>query len=153
MIVITTEDILVDPQQGLCPISKTRGKRVGTATLKCLISTSLKAVQPTQYYFCREPDCPIVYFSADGAQVFTTSEIRERVYQKEPNSDDVLVCYCFQYTLDDIRDSATRAETNPIVDAINQGIQLGQCACDWRNPQGDCCLGNVRTILRNVIIR
>ena len=28
------------------------------------------------------------------------------------------------------------------------GIQAGQCACDLRNRQGSCCLGNVRALKR-----
>jgi hypothetical protein len=34
-----------------------------------------------------------------------------------------------------------------IVDDIKAGIKAGQCACDLRNPQGTCCLGNVRAWL------
>lgn len=148
MTVIPTGQIPIEHQDGFCPVSKTRGKRVDTATVKCLISGSLKAVQAVQYYFCREATCPVVYFSADGTQVFNLSDIRERVYQKEANSDDVLVCYCFHYTLGEIRKEAAQLASNAIVDAINAGIQSGQCACDWRNPQGDCCLGNVRSIVK-----
>ena len=111
--------------------------------MKCLLSVSLRTVRDTQYYFCREADCPIVYFTGDGAQVFNLSDVRERVYQKEPDNDSVPVCYCFRYTLGDIREEAEKTDARSIVDAINAGIQAGQCACDWRNPQGDCCLGNV----------
>lgn len=30
---------------------------------------------------------------------------------------------------------------------ITAGIRAGQCACDLRNPQGICCLGNVRRLI------
>lgn len=52
------------------------------------------------------------------------------------------------HTLGDIRDEATGTEMNSIVDSINAGIQMDQCACDWRNPQGDCCLGNVKALMK-----
>ncbi len=133
---------------GICPVSGTKGKRVDTATVKCLLSVSLRAVHDTQYYFCREADCPVVYFASAGTQVFRLPEVRERVYQKEPNSDSVLVCYCFRHTLGDIREEAEKTDGSPIVEAIQAGIHAGQCACDWRNPQGDCCLGNVKALLR-----
>jgi hypothetical protein len=109
---------------------------------------SLREVQDTQYYFCPEVDCPVVYYAGDGRHVFRLLEIRERVYQKEPNSDSVLVCYCFRHTLGDIREEAGKTDASPIVESIKAGIQASQCACDWRNPQGDCCLGNVRALLR-----
>ncbi len=128
-------------EPGFCPISGTKGKKVDAATVKCLLSVSLTEVQTTQYYFCRDADCPVVYFAEDGVQTFKVQDIRERVFQKEPNSNTVPVCYCFRYTAGEIRENAGNARQ--IVDAINVGIQAGQCACDWRNPQGDCCLGNV----------
>lgn len=136
------------PEQGICPVSGTRGKKVDTATVKCLLSVSLSEVQNAQYYFCRDADCPVVYFTGDGAQTFKVQDIRERVYQKEPDSDSVLVCYCFRYTVGDIRHEVEKADADSIVEAITAGIHRGQCACDWRNPQGDCCLGNVKTLIK-----
>ncbi len=137
-------------QEGFCPVSGTKGKRVDTATVKCLLSVSLREVQDTQYYFCRDADCSVVYFTSDGTQIFSLSEVRERVYQKEPDSSSVLVCYCFRYTVGDIRQEAERTNTSPIVEAIHAGIRADQCACDWRNPQGDCCLGNIKTLVKKL---
>src|SRR5450432_589397 len=134
-------------KDGICPVSGTKGKLVDTATVKCLLNMSLTAVSGTLYYFCRDAHCPVVYFTSDGTQIFKLPEVRERVYQKEPDSDSVMVCYCFRYTLGDIRLEATKSHTSQIVEAINAGIRAGQCACDWRNPQGDCCLGNVTTLV------
>jgi hypothetical protein len=37
-----------------------------------------------------------------------------------------------------------------IVDDINAGLNTGQCACDLRNPQGSCCLGNVRELIKRL---
>lgn len=88
-----------------------------------------------------------MYFTADGTQTVLTGDLRERVYQKEPDSDDVLVCYCFGHTLGEIR-TATGEFAMAIVENITAGIKAGQCACDLRNPQGFCCLGNARALLR-----
>jgi hypothetical protein len=112
-----------------------------------MLAISLRAVRDANYLFCRTSNCPVVYFTADGTQTFTTGDVRERVYQKELDSDDVLVCYCFGHALGEIR-SASGELARVIVENINAGIQAGQCACDLRNPQGSCCLGNVRTLLR-----
>lgn len=90
-----------------------------------------------------------MYFSADGIHTFSQSELCERVYQKEPSSDSVLVCYCFRYTVGEILEKIRNAEINLIIDEIKLGIQQGQCACDWRNPQGDCCLGNVKLLQKS----
>ena len=139
-------------QPGYCPVTRTQGKKVDGATVKSLLSVSLRAVQDVQYYFCRESNCDVVYFSEDGEQLFYTQDIRERVYQKEPHNPDVLICYCFRHSLGDIRQELESTGKTSTIDDINTGIQTGQCACDWRNPQGDCCLGNVHRLIKQLSI-
>lgn len=132
-----------------CPVCGQRGKRVQGQTVKAMLSVTLREIQNTEYLFCRTKDCPVVYFSADGGQTFTTEQVRERVYQKEPGADDVFVCYCFRHTVGDLtRASADTREA--IVDDIDSGIQADQCACDLRNPQGSCCLGNVKALIKQL---
>lgn len=133
---------------GFCPVSGARGRKVDTATVKCLLKVSLKAVTHQPYYFCPDGECAVVYFAEDGSHTFNIPDVRERVFQKEPESSDVLVCYCFRYALDDIQQERGSADDSQIVAAIRAGIQAGQCACDWRNPQGDCCLGNVVALIK-----
>ena len=130
-----------------CPRCTQKGRPVEGQTVKSMLAISLRTVRDADYLFCRTRDCPVVYFTADGTQAFLTSDIRARVYQKEPDNDDVMVCYCFGHTLGAIR-AATGEFAMAIVENINAGIQAGQCACDLRNPQGSCCLGNVRALLR-----
>jgi len=91
----------------------------------------------------------VVYFSANGEQTFTIEQVRERVYQKEPEAPDVFVCYCFRHTVGDVRAASSKGRMT-LVDDINTGINAGQCACDLRNPQGSCCLGNVRGMLKQL---
>jgi hypothetical protein len=90
-----------------------------------------------------------VYFSADGEQTFTVQEVRERVYQKEPEAEDVFICYCFRHTVGELR-NVMPEDRIAIVDNINTGINAGQCACDLRNPQGSCCLGNVNRRIKQL---
>lgn len=135
---------------GYCPVCGQKGKKVGGATIKAMVSISLRDVRDTQYYFCKTSDCRVVYFNEEGDQTFDTTQVRERVYQKEPTSPDVLACYCFQHTAQSIRVELQSTGHSSVVDDINAGIQAGQCACDWRNPQGSCCLGNVRTLVKSI---
>ena len=132
-----------------CPECGNIGKPVGGQTVKALCSVSLRSVQDTKYLFCRTQTCPVVYFSADGEQTFVVEQVRERVYQKEPQTEDVLLCYCFGHTVGDLC-AASPEECTTIVDDINTGINAGQCACDLRNPQGSCCLGNVRSMIQRM---
>ena len=133
--------------QGVCSKCKQKGKPVEGQTIKSMLSVSLREVMDINYLFCRTDNCPIVYFSSDGKQIFTLSQVRERVYQKEPNVETASVCYCFKYTVGEIINSSPENQ-DAIVKDINTGIKAGQCACDLRNPQGSCCLGNVRRIIK-----
>ena len=119
-------------------------------TVKALLAISLAYVTHEPYLFCRTRDCPVVYFSADGEQTFTADQVRERVYQKEPDAPDVLVCYCFRHTPGSIRGEIEMTGRSTVVEAINVGIQAGQCACDIRNPQGSCCLGNIHALVKHI---
>lgn len=121
------------------------GKPVQGKTVKSLLAISLRATREAEYRFCSTPDCRVVYFEVGSAQVFGAAQLRERVYQKEPQAADVKICYCFDYRAGEVR-GATPARRLAIIADIEAGIQSGQCACDLRNPQGSCCLGNVRRL-------
>ncbi len=129
-----------------CPQCGQKGKAVQAQTVKALVCVPLNWIENTPYYFCRTQVCPTVYFTADGKSTFAKEQLRERVYQKEPDADDVFVCYCFRFTGAQIRNAAPEHQTS-MVNVINAGIRANQCACDLRNPQGSCCLGNVREML------
>ncbi len=107
-------------------------------------------MQDVEYLFCKTQTCPVVYFSPDGKQTFTVDQVRERVYQKEPDGEDVFACYCFRHTVGELRAALSQTHM-AIVDDINTGINAGQCACDLRNPQGSCCLGNVRGLIKRLV--
>ena len=132
-----------------CPECGKAGKPIQTQTVKALLSVSLRQVQDVKYLFCRTQTCPVVYFSADGEWTFTVGQVRERVYQKEPDTQDVFICYCFRHTAGELR-AASPEDRIAMVDNINTGINAEQCACDLRNPQGSCCLGNVRGMIKRL---
>ena len=132
-----------------CPECGQTAKPVQGQTVKALLAVNLRQVREVAHLFCRTQTCPVVYFSPDGAQTFTVEQVRERVYQKEPEADEVFVCYCFRYTVGQVR-AASPEGRRAIVDDVNAGINAGQCACDLRNPQGSCCLGNVRGLIKRL---
>ena len=136
-----------------CPDCLRTGKPVNPLTLKALLAVPLTEVREVDYGFCRTQDCPVVYYSADGQQRFLERDLRERVSQKHPADEDVFVCYCFRHTLQSIRREAAATGESTVVAAITAGIKAGQCACDIRNPQGSCCLGNVRTVVASLGFR
>ena len=135
----------------VCPQCSCKGQSIDNATLKSLISVTLHRVEDVKHRFCAEANCTVAYFAEDRSETFYTYDLRERIYQKEPDAEDVLVCYCFFHTLGEIQNSVNDEGNSPIVADIKYGIQQGHCACDWRNPEGKCCLGNVLKIVQAVL--
>jgi hypothetical protein len=135
---------------GACPTNGKIGKRVDSLTLKAMLRRPLTDLRAVEYRFCREADCPTVYYSEDGRQTFTEADLREGVYQKRPDDHDVFVCYCFRHSVESIAADVIRTGGVTVIEAIKRGIQNGQCACDIRNPQGSCCLGNVNALVKRL---
>lgn len=139
---------------GACPGCGRRGRLVGLDTVQSQVAISLRELAQTPYQFCATPDCSVVYYAAAVASSahapargpITCDQLRERVFQKEP-APDVPVCYCFGYTLGVIQRGG-EAERAAILADIVTGTRQGQCACRLRNPQGSCCLGNVRQLMQ-----
>ncbi len=130
-----------------CPACARPGKTVDSLTLKAMLAHPLTELRAVEYHFCRTPECPTVYYSADGDQQFLEQDIREHVHNKHPDDDSVFVCYCFRHTPESIKKELAITGRSTVVATITAGIQAGQCACDMRNPQGSCCLGNVRAVI------
>jgi len=130
-----------------CPVCSEKGKSVQVKTVRVMVSVSLREVDEGNYLFCKTETCPVVYFSSVNEKVFTIEQIREKVYQKHPEIEDTCICYCFRHKVGDIRNAPPQIHTE-ILDDINTGIRLEQCACDIRNPQGSCCLGNIRNVIK-----
>jgi hypothetical protein len=133
-----------------CPQCGNAGKPVEGQTVRALVSVSLLQVPQTDFLFCRTASCPVVFFASSGSPVFVTSQVREPVYQKEPPSNDVLICYCFHHQAGAIRASSDEQRAT-ILESINGGVQAKLCACDLRNPQGSCCLGNVQALIKEAV--
>lgn len=130
-----------------CPVCNTRGKSVDTQTVKAMLEVTLSRLTSPAYRFCPTQSCQVVYFG-DGGDVYTEDDLRQRVHQKHPEAADVFVCYCFRHTPGGIRQELLLRGTSTVVAQVNAGIQAGQCACEIRNPQGSCCLGNVTATVK-----
>jgi hypothetical protein len=76
-------------------------------------------------------------------------EIKVRVGIKE-NDNPIPLCYCFGYTREHVRTDIERGGSTGIPERIKAEIQGGFCACEVKNPSGDCCLGNVMKAIQDV---
>jgi Zinc binding domain len=132
-----------DSAESRCPNCGETGQPVSPVTLKHMVRPDfLELVSKTGFRFCRAVDCSTVYFHADG-EVLKKTDLRVRVGLKE-TLDPVLVCYCFGFTERMLLEEIQASGHTTIPERIKAEIKAEHCACELRNPQGSCCLGNVR---------
>lgn len=127
-----------------CPTCNQKGKHIDTQTVKGVLKVSLEILDKgNPYYYCKTQDCPVVYFHENGEQTIGVEDLRVSVYHKAPDDDETSICYCFGLTVGSVRADFVETEGKESIGRIRAGISAEQCACDIRNPEGDCCLGNV----------
>ncbi|MBF1989848.1 putative iron-sulfur cluster-binding metallochaperone [Fischerella thermalis] len=133
--------------QRICPHNGSQGKPVQLITLKSLLKpAALEQLNPQESYsFCTSLDCPVVYFSPTG-QTFTTTDMKVQVFQKDLG-EEVPVCYCFGWSRQKIRNEIELVGTSHAVATITVHIKAKRCGCEVNNPQGFCCLANVRQVV------
>ena len=130
---------------GFCPVCGKKGKSVATLTVKSLVRDHVRVSASGSYSFCRTVDCDVVYFSSES--LFRKPDVKARVGIKE-TEDPVPLCYCFDYTRENIhRDIQTTGSTQ-ILERIKAEVQGGFCACEVKSPSGACCLGEITRAVR-----
>ncbi len=134
----------------LCPVCGQPGKSVETKTLKHIVQpTHLELVNKPGFLFCRSSGCDVVYFHPDGDRL-RKPDVRVRVGLKE-TEDPVPICYCFGFTQAMALDELRATGKSIIPQRITAEVKAGNCACEIRNPQGSCCLGNVTAVVKRAM--
>lgn len=131
-----------------CPRCATPGRLVERITVKALLRPeALARLSAVQHRFCASPGCPVVYFGRD--EMFSREELSVAVFQKEPVGART-VCYCFDVTEAGIRREIVEARRSSAFVRITDLVNADRCACEVKNPQGRCCLGNVAEVTKRI---
>lgn len=134
-----------------CPECERVGRSVERITLKALLRPeSLMRVADAPYRFCATPTCSLVYFAPEST--FRREDLLVPVFQKEPEGERT-VCYCFAITESDLRREIVETGTSTAADRVTALVKADRCACEVRNPQGTCCLGNVLAVVKAAGVR
>lgn len=119
----------------VCPECGTACKPVKMRTLYHQVKfPENQAIVSDNYYFCPNKGCDIAYFSSAGNKIPKKHLISCLDIQKEK------LCYCFDI---DTAVYVTAFNTNnaePIKNFVIQRTKSGDCACEERNPSGQCYL-------------
>jgi len=133
-----------------CGRCATKGSPVSRKTVLLMLKSQLLEQASTgKYRFCATRDCSIVYFEEDGNRFFTQDDLRVRVGVKS-SSDPIPLCYCFGFDESHLRDEISQTRSTSIPERVSRLIREGLCACDTRNPSGNCCLGEVNKAAKRI---
>jgi len=116
-----------------CPVDGKAYHKVAYATVLHHVKEPWRlSLAEQSYYFCSNPKCDVVYF---GENDFLISKkmLRLKVGVKE-NSDDSLICYCFDVT------KAMAKSSDSAHAFVLEQTQKSNCSCVTSNPSGRCCL-------------
>jgi len=138
------------PARAECPVSKTLSRKVQRRTLEHLLKLEkIGAIQNVQYYYCADANCNIVYFSNEAVPYFTVDAVSVKVHSKN-NGEEVNVCYCFNWSRARIKHELDYTGASTASLQIAEEIKTGNCACDIKNPKGECCLGDVNSYVKSI---
>lgn len=131
------------PLRADCPQSKTSSRKIQRRTVEHLIKPELVgSISNSQYYYCDDANCTVVYFSQDGSGTFTRSDLQVAVFAKDPGKD-VNVCYCYDWTRGRIEEEIEETGTSTVSRVVAEKMKADSCECDIKNPKGTCCLGDI----------
>lgn len=142
----------------VCPTCGNKGKSVKPITLRSLLRPELVEdvrgnvrgnvrgdIGEETFNFCENPECPMAYYGGQGT-VFSKDDLTVRIGIKE-SSPPRTICYCFDHSMEEIRDEIVATGRSTMVEAISEELKDG-CWCETKNPQGVCCLGAVSRFVR-----
>ncbi len=137
----------VKAEEGVgCPKCGHPGRKVGRITLLALLRPpALERRSAAEHRFCPTTSCEVVYFGS--GEVFRREDVLVPVFQKEPEGGRT-VCYCFAVGEDEIQREVEAKGRSASAARIKALVQAERCACEVRNPQGSCCLGNVTAVAK-----
>ncbi len=131
-----------------CPGCGVGGRAVKAVTLESLVRPEIlgRLSQLDGFRFCAEPTCDVAYYQPETGDRVKRAEVTVRIGQKETAAPR-RVCYCFQYTAEQIEEDVARTGSSSIPETIAEKCRQGLDRCEETNPQGSCCLGNVQKAL------
>jgi hypothetical protein len=130
-------------EPSMCVRCGSQSSRVSQRTVLSMLKPEfLEAAMNGTYRFCPSRECQVVYFEENGIRVFTVDDLRIIVGIKA-TSDPIPVCYCFGFDESHLREEISQTGSTTVPERISRLVREGLCACDVRNPSGNCCLGEL----------
>jgi copper chaperone CopZ len=135
-----------------CPQCGTRTRAVPPITIRSLLNDDSLATLSSHegFRFCRNSECDTTYHHPVNGRILVRADVRLRIGQKETGPDRP-ICYCFDYAVADLAAEVAATGASTIPDIITGNCRKGLDRCEEENPQGACCLGNVRKAYQAIL--
>jgi len=132
-----------------CPACENATRAIKPETLQSLLTTEAleSRVDLAGYRFCPNSECDLVYSHPDRDEKLLADSVAVPVFQKSDDSGR-FVCYCFEYRVSEIYSEVKSKGSSDVVASITAKCRNGEDHCSLKNPQGSCCLGNVRAVVK-----
>lgn len=144
-----SRDVMTTASPKECPSCRTRGRPLKAETLDALLLQESRARTPELegFSFCGSSDCDTVYFRNSDDTRLLTADLNVPVFQKSKDPKR-LACHCFQHSVAELQADVERTGDSKTPDEIKAKCRQGLDRCHLTNPQGVCCLGNVRAVVK-----
>ncbi len=123
-----------------CPQCGTSSKSISMKTIFHQVKfPKVLSVETGSYFYCAGESCSVGYFSQEGMVV---SKNQLRAFDELNNK----LCYCFDVNVAEYIQALKNNTASEIKNFVIQKTKSGECACEIRNPSGQCCLANFKQL-------
>lgn len=130
--------------RSVCPTCGKKGLEVQALTIRSLTRRGWPHYSEiSDGFFCTNPEDTTVYYFPSLPYTIDKEDVVDRIGAKEAE-EPLYVCYCFRHTREEIESDFLHHGRSTIEDEIREKVNGKQCSCEVTNPNGRCCLGDVR---------
>ncbi len=132
-----------------CPRCGATGRSVKPVTIQSLVKPrALGEVSNTSgFHYCGTLSCEVAHFQPGTGNLILKGQVPVRIGDKETSAPRT-VCYCFGHAVEEIEAEVAATGHSTVPDEITEKCRRGLDRCEETNPQGACCLGNVRRTMK-----
>ena len=119
------------------------GKPVPRETIARFISPeALASLGSGEPRFCPHPACPVAYYAPLGAAILK-DQLSVRIGIKETEGPRP-ICYCYDHSVESlVAEWEEKGSVSAVIEVMAKA-RSGECRCGELNPQGVCCLPDLR---------
>jgi len=127
-----------------CPKCSISSKNISMKTIFHQVRfPEILEIKEGKYHYCVEKTCSVGYFSQEGVII---PKEQLRAFGEHQNNK---LCYCFDVNTEQYINALKGNSADKIKKFVIQKTKSGDCACEIRNPSGQCCLASFKQLEKN----